>query len=324
MKLRKSILLVLLFLGWVFSLSACEEDSYNERNNPVYEDPTAPVEQKTPDDDNSDPIPSPDGAYQKIIKVDYLMAQTFSNNSLQGSAIYNDILFQFEAGNAEIFVYDLGKKEFLGSIKGTSNGRWHNNQAVFSRIFYEEGDEFPLLYTSQIHAQEQSVQAWRIKPTDELYELELVQSIKFPFYNEYNYLANINIVIDNGSDCFWLYSRDYDTQMGQLSKWKIPDPHLPEVYMAEDQMIESFYANKVFTYAQGGMMIGQRIYFVQGIPGRSDLLLNIINVNTHEVTSFNLKEYGLYVEPEGLSFYKGRFICTTNRRGIFGIYLNRY
>ena len=168
------------------------------------------------------------------------------------------------------------------------------------------------------------MQAWRVKRTADLFQLELVQKIKFPYYNDYNFLANINIVIDEKSEFFWLYSRDYNSQMGQISKWKVPDPHVNEVLYKEEDKLDFFYPALSFTYAQGGMMIGHRIYFVQGVPGRSDLQLQVINVNTQMVSSFNLRDYGLGIEPEGLSFYEGRFICASNRKGIYEIYLNGY
>jgi hypothetical protein len=308
-----------------FSLSACSEDDDDDfrQLKPIYEDSSAPDNEKEPQDDGPS-APTPDDTFQRITKISLLMDQFSSSKSMQGSAVYGSILFQFVANNYCIFVYDIEKKEYLGTIYCKSNNKWHNNQATFSHTFYEESDEFPLLYTSQIHPDEQSIQVWRIMRNDNLFELQLVQSLRLPVDTDENNLYHFNMVIDDNDEYFYLYSRNRTTSMGQISKWELPDPHISKLSLTEENMLEHFSIEVNMRDAQGGNMIGQRIYFVQGVPGRTDLRMHIVNVNTQEVTSFNLRDYNFGVEPEGLSFNHGRFICTTNRVGIFEIYLNTY
>ena len=313
----------LLFFFLLFSISACSEDDIDHtEKKPLYEDPIANEDEKTPNDEL--PVPSPDDEEQHITKVDFYMGQCSSSLSMQGAALFGSTLFQFVNGNSEIHVYDLEKKEYLGTIKGTTNTKWHNNQVTFSHIFYQEDDEFPLLYVSQILPSQQSIQVWRVIRTDALFDLQLVQQIQLPYDNDENNLYHFNIVIDNNDEFFWLYSRNRNTVMGQISKWALPDPHLSEVILTEGDILERFSINVIMQDAQGGYMIGQRIYFVQGVPSRTDLRMHIVNVNTQEVSTFNLRDYNFKVEPEGLCFYRGRFLCTTNRRGIYEIYFNKY
>ena len=323
MKRFFSIFLLSVFCALAFS--ACNEDDEEDFRpyKPIYEDPSASDKEKTPQDDGPTDT-APDDSCQRITKISLLMEQYSSSRSMQGSAVYGSILFQFVANNYCVFVYDIDKKEYLGTISCKTNSKWHNNQATFSHTFYEEGDEFPLLYTSQIHPEEQSIQVWRVLRTENLFELKLVQSMKLPMDTDDNNLYHFNMVIDDKDEFFWLYSRNRTTSMGQISKWKLPDPYISTVDLAEENMLERFSIDVNMGDAQGGTMLGHRIYFVRGVPGRSLLYLHIVNVNTQEVTSFNLRDYNFKVEPEGLSFYQGRFICTTNRLGIFEFYLNTY
>lgn len=316
----KNYLLVLLFF---LSLSACGEDSYESAKKPMYEDPIATDDEKTPNEDNKLPSPSSDDEEQHITKVDFYMGQCSSSLSMQGAALFGSTLFQFVNGNSEIHVYDIEQKEYLGTIKSGGNSNWHNNQAIFSQNYYEEGDEFPLLYVSQILSTQQTIQVWRVIRTDDLFDFQLVQELQLPFDNDENNLFHFNIVMDN-NQYFWLYSRNRHTKLGQISKWELPDPHFAKMTLVEEDMLERFPIDVIMQDAQGGYMIGQRIYFVQGVPGRTDLRMHIVNVNTQEVTTFNLCDYNFKVEPEGLCFYKGRFLCTSNRRGIYEIYLNKY
>ena len=68
--------------------------------------------------------------------------------SVQGADCYGDILFQFQHTNSAVLIYDLKEKEYLGRVPLPPNAHNHCNNVSFSRLFYEEGDEFPLLYVS--------------------------------------------------------------------------------------------------------------------------------------------------------------------------------
>jgi hypothetical protein len=320
--MKKLFSFLFLSLLGIYTLSACEEDDDYSHSPIVYEEGSAAEDDESENDENIEP--SSDYSSQRITKILYLMNTIGSEYSCQGSALYGTTLFQFVNGNASVYVYDIEKKEQLGTIATNKNSKWHNNQATFSHTFYEEGDEFPLLYTSQILPSEQSIQVWRVSRTNELFELKQVQTIKFPYDDDENNLFHLNMVIDDNDEFFWLYSRNRTTSLGQISKWEMPDPHAGDLTMTMKDMLFSFPIDLNMSDAQGGTMFGQRIYFVQGVPSRSALQLHIVNVNTQVVTSFNLRDYNFKVEPEGLSFYRGRFICTTNRRGIYEIYLNAY
>lgn len=304
----------------VFSLSACDED--NSLHSIFYEEDSR--EEYSESERNNEKEPSSDYSSQRITKISYLMNTISSSLSMQGSAIYGTTLFQFANGHSSVFVYDLENKKQLGTISTKKNSKWHNNQATFSHSFYDESDEFPLLYVSQIEPSEQSIQVWRIVRKEELFDLQLVQQIKLPYDNDNNNLFHFNIVIDDHDEFFWLYSRNRTTSMGQISKWKLPDFHMEKVTLEEDDILFRFPIDLNLSDAQGGTMFGQRIYFVQGVPNRSALQLHIINTNTQQILSFNLREFNFSVEPEGLSFFHDHLICATNRKGLYEIFLNAY
>ena len=258
-----------------------------------------------------------------ITSLQYYMPQQASSPSLQGAALWGNYIFQCENYNKRLTVYDVVEKKYVGEIPLVYNKYYHNNQAAFSNIYFEDSDEFPLLYVSQILIQAQNIQVYRIQRQDTLFNATLVQVIRLPNDTDENNLAHCNIVFDKLNH-FYLYSRNRTTCMGQISKWKIPDPHKGDVILREEHMLDHFSLSYSLLYAQGGTMLGDKIYFGQGIPGKSDLMLRIVDVKTHDEFSFDLKEMKFYKEPEGLMLYDGNFVLSTNRGGFYYLSLSRY
>lgn len=293
-----------------------ESDEVNGRNENDEKNAT------NSSDHESDSIPIiNDSIY--ITKIEYYMPQQPSSPSLQGAALWGDYVFQCENYNRRLTVYNIKEKKYIGEIPLAYNKYYHDNQAAFSNIYYEKDDEFPLLYISQIYIEAQNIQVYRIQRNDSLFTATLVQNIKIPDDTDENNLAHFNIVFDNKNH-FYLYSRNRSTLIGQISKWKIPDPHIGNVLMKDDYMIDSFPLSYSLLYAQGGTMLGSKIFFTQGIPGKSDIMFRIVDVETHEELSYDMKELGLKKEPEGLAFYNDHFIMATNRGGFYNVYLNKY
>lgn len=324
--MKKSLLIILLF---VFSTSfvACSKedddwlDDYINEIQWVQED-SGESEKKDRNDEVNDSVQyDVDSIY--ITKIQILMSQQPSSPSLQGAALWGDYVFQCENYNRRLTVYNIKEKTYVGEIPLAYNKNYHDNQAAFSSIYYEQGDEFPLLYISQILIEAQNIQVYRIQRFDSIFTATLVQTIRMPDDTDENYLAHFNIVFDNKNH-FYLYSRNRSTCMGQISKWNIPDPHCGNVYMKEEYMLERFYLSFSLLYAQGGTMVGDKIYFAQGVPNKSDIMFRIVDVTTHEEWSFDLKEHKFTREPEGIMFYQDHFIMTTNRAGIYQLFLNKY
>lgn len=72
-----------------------------------------------------------------------------SHESVQGTAIYGDLLFSLR-NTGLCVVIDLRKKELVAEFKLDSYGiENHANDAFFGPYYYEEGDRFPLMYVSQ-------------------------------------------------------------------------------------------------------------------------------------------------------------------------------
>ncbi|MBO4531299.1 MAG: hypothetical protein J5767_11760 [Paludibacteraceae bacterium] len=319
--MKKSLLFILLF---VFSTSfvACskeDDDWLDDYTNEIQWVQESAVEEH--EDGNAEENNNLDSIY--ITKIQFLMPQQPSSPSLQGAALWGDYVFQCENYNSRLTVYNIREKTYLGEIPLAYNKYYHDNQAAFSSIYYEQGDEFPLLYISQIYLEAQNIQVYRIQRYDSVFTATLVQNIRMPDDTDNNYLAHFNIVFDNKNH-FYLYSRNRSTCMGQISKWNIPDPHCGNVYMKEEYMLERFYLSFSLLYAQGGTMVGDKIYFAQGIPSKSDIMFRIVDVNTHEEWSFNLRDYNFTREPEGIMFCQDHFIMTTNRAGIYQLFLNKY
>ena len=70
-----------------------------------------------------------------------------SGHSFQGAAIYKNMLFAALNNNGEMVVYDMFAKTSAGSVPIPEMADHHNNNIDFGYEFYNDNDEFPLLYT---------------------------------------------------------------------------------------------------------------------------------------------------------------------------------
>lgn len=89
------------------------------------------------------------------IKTDYsaysaTAFKTISTANTQGMEVYNGVLFQFRGSTSNLSIndlvclYDWDAETAIYSNMAIDSG--HSNAVAFSKTFYDENDEFPLLY----------------------------------------------------------------------------------------------------------------------------------------------------------------------------------
>lgn len=253
------------------------------------------------------------------IKIEKYMKQK-SSGSVQGASCYGDYLFQFQDRNANVYIYNLKYKEHVYTFTMEPIISNHCNNVSFSNVFYEKGDEFPLLYVSGSGSGTYNhAQVYRILRNNNLFTFTKVQEIILPKCSEANNLYWTGIIMDNDNNYMYIYANKNGAQIAKLN---IPDFNQPEIILTDEDIIEQFSLNS-FTHQQGAVISNGFLYVMDGVPGWGDTnYFRIIDLEKHEdYAIYNVSEMGFNQEFEGLTVYKDMLIAPTNGSGIFSIKL---
>ena len=256
------------------------------------------------------------------IKISKYMDQASGGVLVQGADCYGDYLFQFQHANAAVFIYDLKNKEFVSKVELKTKSQNHCNNASFSRIFYEEGDEFPLLYVSGSQSGTYNqVQVYRIARSSQVFSLEHVQEIFFPQSSPDNDLYWTDVMIDQDSNYMYVSSAASDGR-GKVTVFELPEVSTDKIVLSDDDIIESFTVGN-FTHHQGANIKDNVLFVFDGVPAWGDTnFLRIIDLEKKEdIAKINIMKNGFTAEAEGAFFYNGELYCATNNSGIFKISL---
>ncbi len=256
----------------------------------------------------------------------------------QSVAVYNDYLFLVSIGCKDIVLYDLKIKKILCSIKlkCRTPSIYHCNQATFGVNFYLVDDYFPLLYISQ-RANEVNrcfTEVFRIIPSSDdglknisSIEVEKVQTIYYPVMSNENSMGNVNTVIDQETRLIYTYSRNNNMEddnygVCKISCFEIPDVHHKEVYLEDEDMIDSYILSCSAINMQGGCVKDGNLYVLQG-NSSVGMYMNIINLLSRQLEKrIDLMLYGIYDEPEGCFIYNEKVMFTTIHGSIWSMITN--
>lgn len=244
----------------------------------------------------------------------------------QGSALYNDTLVVFYAasdGNRLRF-YDLNTKQLLSSnlLPAFDNTRVHGNTLTFSNTFYDENDNFPLLYLCSGYtdtAEVSTSEVYVIRIANDTYSLSIVQTITLDYgiINKWT-----EFIVDNVKDRAWIMG----SGIADYICVNLPSIANSAVTIDEDTaIIDKFnvpafnLGNTVRSSGQGRFFYHNRIYHVSGIPqesgqGEFSTFVCVTNVLTHVIECvLPLVNFGLTngtsnnYEPEGCFIWNDDF-----------------
>lgn len=255
------------------------------------------------------------------LKIEKYMNQNSPGVSVQGAASYGDYLFQFENYNANVYVYNLKTKEFVEKVPLTRTNKNHCNNVSFSNIFYDEGDEFPLLYVSGSQdGTYNKVQVYRIFNNENIFSFEKIQDITLPEGNDANHMFWTQTMIDNEENYMYVLSKSLHNDDTYISKFIIPSINA-DVNFIDDDIIEQFEVTNSI-HKQGAVIHKGFLYIMYGVPAWGDTnYLRIIDLaNKEDYITVNISAMGFNQEFEGLTIYKDMLIAPTNSNaGIFSI-----
>lgn len=257
----------------------------------------------------------------------------------QDGAISNGFLFSFnhqgectvyqmesleciKDGEAEVFAeFILDKNDILMP---------HSNSVMFGNEYYDEKDEFPLLYTNIYNnyaKQEDKLKGvclvYRLQRTDRKFTSTLVQIIQIGFVEDENLWRSMgekedarpygNFVIDAEQGIFYAYTMRDNTQttryfsfhLPKLSQGEICEKYnVKKVVLTPEDILQCFDCD-YHHYVQGASCHNGKIYSLEGFTDsvENPPAIRIIDTQLKKQILFKeFKELGTVIEPEMIDF----------------------
>ena len=258
----------------------------------------------------------------------------------QDIAIYGDYMFDFVAHGVclgECNVYRMDSFAAADGNEVEAICRFtldktdviipHCNSACFGTEFYEEGDEFPLLYLNVYNnyhkcdvRNEGICCVYRIMREGNSFKSELVQLIEVGFVENTELWKSYqgtedrrpygNFIIDRENSKYYGYvlrdktqtTRFFSFDLPKVSEGEIDDRFGIRVKTITEADINYFFDGD-HAYMQGGCVHNGMIYSVSG--GRHTPEIRIIDpIKRTQRLCFDFLKLGIEFEPEGIEFYK--------------------
>lgn len=229
-----------------------------------------------------------------------------SNSSNQGAACFGKYLFQFHNTNDTVDIFNLEEGTKVQTISLTGVSSYHCNCANFGKEYYEQGDQFPLLYVSQEDSSQHKCLVYRISGSEGSWAMSLVQTITFPTPST-NFMWYPNCMVDTQNEKIIIvglgnypWSRNSDNII-RYKVYELPNQIDGDVTINAEDAIKSFEI-KDYPTSQGGFVRNNKIYQVFGMA--SNATLSVIDINTGKaVSKVNMSVGGIAIEPESCFLY---------------------
>lgn len=257
----------------------------------------------------------------------------------QDGAIFGTELFRFDTrGNGA--VYDISNLKFEGVEQLQPLARFrldradelvpHSNAVCFGSEFYEEGDEYPLLYTNIYNnysgAKNEMIGVclvYRIERKANEFKSTLVQRIEIGFAEDAKLWKTStdchgvrpygNFLVDTESGSYWAFVMRNEALGTRYFRFDLPpvregdvDPllHIKRVVLKEED-IREFFDCQYHRYIQGAALHKGKIYSTEGFSEDevNRPAIRVIDLAAHTEEYFDITKLGFLDEPELISFY---------------------
>ncbi len=271
----------------------------------------------------------------------------------QDGAIWGGFLFRFDS-DGSCAVYDMNKVNaggaqiemlssfFLDRIEDITP---HSNSVVFGTEYYEEGDEFPLLYSNVYNnyaAKPDKLKGvccvYRIVRNGTEFKTALVGIIKIAFVDDYSLWSSCdedvrpfgNFAIDRDTGLYWAFtmrdkaesSRYFSFKLPPLSEWKNDNAFGVPTLVLEKEDITDMFDVPYHRYVQGACAHDGKIYSLEGFTNSQNApaAMRVISCeNKCEELYVKFADFGIDIEPEFIDFYEGVCYYSDNQGNLYTI-----
>lgn len=235
----------------------------------------------------------------------------------QGFSIWGDYAIGYNAGMPQVIVFNIKERrkvgQFSSGLSGTVASR-HCNSVDFTNTYYEEGDEFPLLYVSGNENRNDLNligvdYLMRIKKNGDSFTSTLIQTITVRntvdnavvYHNTAIDRRTGKILLRNGSNLFAVDLPSFkDSETGE----RIPTAEIlidraqPTVSIEYPTPSSTGYGSP-----QGGCVHNGIAYFAYGATGQPKIMLAVNVDNGSVINEIFMSEIGYELEVEDIAFW---------------------
>ena len=266
----------------------------------------------------------------------------------QDVAIFGGYMFDFVAHGiclGEVSVYEMDAVRAAGGkeldpicrfiVGGTDRIIPHANAVFFGNEYYEEGDEFPLLYANVYNTyakaenrREGILLTYRVKRDGKKFSADFVQAISIGFVEDREMWKSCegngdvrpygNFIADLGKGILYAFvmrDKPYNTRYysfalpGARDGEFDPELGVPNKILTKDEIID-FFDTDYHRTLQGAAVHNGIIYSVEGGSSRPEQKhaagLRIILPEQKRLSLYQcMWDLGISEEPEGIEFYEG-------------------
>lgn len=266
------------------------------------------------------------------------ISQVAKISSSQDGAIYGDYLFTFgSGGTCRVYkVEDLNNVDSGSSLPTLAKFNLdkidllkpHANAVSFSNVFYQDGDKFPLLYSTVYNTyknnddrKEGTCCVYRLTEDNGVFSSELVQVIQIGFVDDEEIWSSKsdarpygNFVVDSVNNKIYAFTMRDKQKTTRYFQFDLPSPTDGDIHpdygvkyvSLETSDIKDVFDCEYHKYLQGATFHNGKIYSLEGFSNAKVNLpaVRIVDPVTKKEELFvRFTDYGLDVEPELITFY---------------------
>lgn len=249
----------------------------------------------------------------------------------QACSIWGDYAFGFNTaentGSCALDIVNLKTRKTVGAYKGSrvynipTDGNYHMGSSQFSNIYYDENDEFPLIYIQGIT---NNLIVGRVVPENsaQLYHIEIVQVIDISGITDNN--ATYHVAFDHTRGYLVLFHGVW-MKIKTLLPPAIKDGsgnYITNVSITDEDFIEQYEIGGYtlpLDVPQSGSCHNGLLFYTNGIV-RTEQRLVVIDLRTHNVVN-DVSTWQLVkdAEPESIDFW-GEIPILFTREGMFRLW----
>lgn len=269
----------------------------------------------------------------------------------QDGALFGGYLFRFDS-DGSCAVYDVNRVNANGEeidalstffLDRIDDVKPHSNSVVFGTEYFEEGDEFPLLYSNVYNnyaAKTDKMKGvccvYRLLRNGYEFTTTLVGVIKIGFVDDYNLWGSSdedvrpfgNFAYDRDTGLFWGFTmrdktkstRYFSFKLPSLKSWGVDEKlNVPTLVLNENDIVDMFDAPYHY-YVQGACAYGGKIYSTEGFTNSTmaPAAIRVISGALKcEELCVKLADYGIDIEPEFIDFYDGKCYYSDNQGNLY-------
>lgn len=271
----------------------------------------------------------------------------------QDGVIWGGFLFRFDSdGSCAVYtmdkVYANGEEIepfstfFLDRI---DEMKPHSNSVVFGSEYYEEGDEFPLLYSNVYNNYASKAEkrkgvccVYRIVRNENEFTTTLVGLIEIGFVDDYNLWGSCdedvrpfgNFAIDRDTGLYWGFTMRDKAESARYFSFKLPklsDGVLDEEFKVSKVVLHPSDIIDMFDvpyhyYVQGACAGGGKVYSLEGFTNseKAPAAMRVISGDKKcEELCVKFKDFGIDIEPEFIDFYEDVCYYSDNQGNLYTI-----